>query len=138
MTSRVTFAGRKRSNNCFKWERGNLLNASKFYQPCHNNIFAALYRQTRTIFSEQRSLKFNDHWKIVVYLTSSCVNWTFFLTSGPLLNASETSVLKAHECQKKAEFNHEQYNVFLFDEPLKGSKSLKIFKISLTFRFDKL
>jgi hypothetical protein len=27
---------------------------------------------------------------------------------------------------------------FLFDEPLKGSKSLKIFKISLTFRFDKL
>jgi hypothetical protein len=31
-----------------------------------------------------------------------------------------------------------EYNVFLFDEPLKGSKSLKIFKISLTFRFDKL
>jgi hypothetical protein len=29
-------------------------------------------------------------------------------------------------------------NVFLFDEPLKGSKSLKIFKIYLTFRFDKL
>jgi hypothetical protein len=26
---------------------------------------------------------------------------------------------------------------FLFDEPLKGSKSLKIFKISLTFLFDK-
>jgi hypothetical protein len=31
-----------------------------------------------------------------------------------------------------------EYNVFLFDEPLKGSKSLKIFKISLTFRFDNL
>jgi hypothetical protein len=31
-----------------------------------------------------------------------------------------------------------EYNVFLFDEPLKGSKSLKIFKISLTFRFGKL
>jgi hypothetical protein len=29
-------------------------------------------------------------------------------------------------------------NVFLFDELLKGSKSLKIFKIYLTFRFDKL
>jgi hypothetical protein len=29
-----------------------------------------------------------------------------------------------------------EYNVFLFDETLKGSKSLKIFKISLTFRFD--
>jgi hypothetical protein len=28
--------------------------------------------------------------------------------------------------------------VFWFDEPLKSSKSLKIFKIQLTFRFDKL
>jgi hypothetical protein len=27
---------------------------------------------------------------------------------------------------------------FLFDEPLKGSNSLKTLKISLTFRFDKL
>jgi hypothetical protein len=40
---------------------------------------------------------------------------------------------KAKITQKRVE-----YNVFLFDEPLKGSKSLKIFKISLTFRFDKL
>jgi hypothetical protein len=41
---------------------------------------------------------------------------------------------------KKGQFTHErvEYNVFLFDEPFKGSKSLKIFKISLTFRFDKL
>jgi hypothetical protein len=41
---------------------------------------------------------------------------------------------------KKAQFTQErvEYNVFSFDEPLKGSKSLKIFKISLTFRFDKL
>jgi hypothetical protein len=38
--------------------------------------------------------------EIVVYLMSSCVNWAFFLTSEPFLNASETSVLKAHECQK--------------------------------------
>jgi hypothetical protein len=30
-----------------------------------------------------------------------------------------------------------EYNVFLSDESFKGSKSLKIFKISLTFRFDK-
>jgi hypothetical protein len=39
---------------------------------------------------------------------------------------------------KKAQFTQErvEYNVFLFDEPLKGSKSLKIFKISLTFCFD--
>jgi hypothetical protein len=31
-----------------------------------------------------------------------------------------------------------EYKMFLFDEPPKGFKSLKIFKISLTFRFDKL
>jgi hypothetical protein len=31
-----------------------------------------------------------------------------------------------------------EYNVFLFDEPLEGSKSLGIFKVSLTFRFDNL
>jgi hypothetical protein len=38
-------------------------------------------------------------------------------------------------CAKKAQFRHErvEYNVFLFDEPLKGSKSLKIFKISVTY-----
>jgi hypothetical protein len=64
---------------------------------------------------------------IVVYLTSSCVNWVFFGMNGP------TST-------KKSQFTHErvEYKVFLFDEPLKGSKSFKIFKISLTFRFDKL
>jgi hypothetical protein len=41
---------------------------------------------------------------------------------------------------KKAQFTHErvEYNVPPFDEPLKGSKSLKILKISLTFHFDKL
>ncbi|CAH1380133.1 unnamed protein product [Tenebrio molitor] len=42
--------------------------------------------------------------------------------------------------KKIAQFTQErvEYNVFLFNEPLKGSKSLKIFKITLTFRFDKL
>jgi hypothetical protein len=41
---------------------------------------------------------------------------------------------------KKGQITQErvEYNVFLFDEPPKGSKSLKIFKISLTFRSDKL
>jgi hypothetical protein len=41
---------------------------------------------------------------------------------------------------KKAQITQEriEYKVFLFDEPFKDSKSLKIFKISLTFRFDKL
>jgi hypothetical protein len=38
--------------------------------------------------------------------------------SEPVWNASETSILKAHECQKKAQFTQErvEYNVFLFDE----------------------
>jgi hypothetical protein len=41
---------------------------------------------------------------------------------------------------KKVQITQErvEYNVFLFDEPPKGSISLKTFKISLTFRFDKL
>jgi hypothetical protein len=41
---------------------------------------------------------------------------------------------------KKAQITQErvEYKVFLFEESPKGSKSLKIFKISLTFRFDKL
>jgi hypothetical protein len=65
-------------------------------------------------------------------LTSLCVNWVFFGTRGPYI--------KGPRVPKKAQFTHErvEYNVFLFDEPLKGSKSLKTFKISLTFRFDKL
>jgi hypothetical protein len=58
-----------------------------------------------------------------------------YLTSGPL-KREWNGPLSA----KKAQFTQErvEYNVFLFDEPLRGSKSLKIFKISLTFRFDKL
>jgi hypothetical protein len=50
------------------------------------------------------------------------------------------SRFKGPRVPKKAQFTHErvEYNVFLCDEPLKGSKSLKTFKISLTFRFDKL
>jgi hypothetical protein len=41
---------------------------------------------------------------------------------------------------KKAQITQErvEYNVFLFDEPPKGSKSLKLSKISLMFRFKKL
>jgi hypothetical protein len=64
-----------------------------------------------------RNFKISFNNITVVYLPSSCVNHA-----------------------KKAQFTHEraEYNVFLFGEPLKGSKALKIFKISLTFRFDKL
>jgi hypothetical protein len=77
---------------------------------------------------------------IFLFHNSSCVNWGFFGMSGPVENARFTRVLNWPTRAKKAQFTHErvEYNVFfLFDEPLKGSKSLKIFKISLTFRFDK-
>jgi hypothetical protein len=59
-----------------------------------------------------------------------------YLTSGPRF----TRVLIWPTHTKKAQFTQErvEYNVFLFDDPLKGPKSLKIFKINLTFRFDKL
>jgi hypothetical protein len=82
-----------------------------------------------------KPMLYNIPESIVVYLTSKL---GFFGTSGPVLNASETSVLRPTSA-KKAQLTHErvEYNVFLFDKPLKGSKSLKIFKISLTFRFDK-
>jgi hypothetical protein len=45
-----------------------------------------------------------------------------------------------NKSQKKSNLhkNELNYKVFLFDDPLKGSKSLKIFKINLTFCFDKL
>jgi hypothetical protein len=47
---------------------------------------------------------------------------------------------KGPRMPKKVQFSQErvEYKVFLFNDPLKGSKSLKIFKINLTFRFDKL
>jgi hypothetical protein len=50
---------------------------------------------------------------IVVYLTSSCVNWTFFGMSGSV-------GFKGLRVPKKAQFTQErvEYNVFLFDEPL--------------------
>jgi hypothetical protein len=52
----------------------------------------------------------------------------------------EWASLKGPRMPKKAQITQErvEYNVFLFDERPKDSKSLKIFKISLTFRFDKL
>jgi hypothetical protein len=41
---------------------------------------------------------------------------------------------------RKVQFTQEriEYKIFLFDDPFKGPKSLKIFIINLMFRFDKL
>jgi hypothetical protein len=47
--------------------------------------------------------------------------------------------VKGPRVPKKVQFTQERVEyVFLFDDPLKGSKSLKIFKINFAFRFDKL
>jgi hypothetical protein len=58
---------------------------------------------------------------MVVYLTSLCVNWAFFDMSGPVY-------LKVHECHEEPNLHTNELNTSL----------LKIFKIRLTFRFDKL
>jgi hypothetical protein len=60
---------------------------------------------------------------------------------GFFFGMSETRVLKVHECQKKSKLHKNELNTtvfFFFYESPKDSKSLKIFKISLTFHFDKL
>jgi hypothetical protein len=98
----------------------------------------SLTNELRPRFS--RNLRLGENNKIVIYLTSSCVILAFFGTRGPLKLSFHSSFKLVHSSQKKAKITQErvEYNVFLFDEPLKSSKSLKIFKISLTFRFDKL
>jgi hypothetical protein len=67
-------------------------------------------------------------------------NFGFFWHEWTSLKLECNESFKGPRVPKKAQITQKrvEYNVFLFDEPLKGSKSLKIFKISLTFRFDKL
>jgi hypothetical protein len=69
---------------------------------------------------------------VVVYLMNSCVNWALFLTSGPFLNASETSVLKAHECQKRPNLHTNELNTTFFcsTSPLKAPNRLKSLKLA--------
>jgi hypothetical protein len=76
---------------------------------------------------------------IVIYLTSSCVIWTFFGMSASLkLECNES--FKGPRVPKKRKLHKNELNTTFFcsTSPPKGSKWLKIFKISLTFRFDKL
>jgi hypothetical protein len=75
------------------------------------------------------------------YLLNEFVcNLGFFWHEWASLKLEWNESFKGPRVPKKAQITQErvEYNVFLFDEPLKDSKSLKIFKISLTFRFDKL
>jgi hypothetical protein len=120
------------SNHFHFIQNAFLINLIDFH--CHNGkvnwqIMNYIWQKRNLFYKSSLTSKINGkiNWKIVkhhwqkekskrktLYLTSSCVNWRFFGT------------------------RRVEYNVFLFDEPLKGSKSLKIFKISLTFRFDRL
>jgi hypothetical protein len=54
-----------------------------------------------------------------------------------LISIHNSSLIDEFVCKDQLIHERVGYNVFWFDEPLKGSKSLKIFKISLTLRFDK-
>jgi hypothetical protein len=76
----------------------------------------------------------------VIYYNEFVCNFGFFWHEWTSLKLEWNESFKCPRVPKKAQITQErvEYNVFLFDEPLKGSKSLKIFKISLTFRFDKL
>jgi hypothetical protein len=61
--------------------------------------------------------------KKTLYSTRPCVIWAFFWHSW-IFKTRFTRVLKWPRRAKKAQLTHErvEYNVFLFDEPLKGSK----------------
>jgi hypothetical protein len=67
-------------------------------------------------------------------------NLGFFGTRGPLKLSFHSSFKLAHSCQKKPKLHKNELNTTFFcsTSPPKGSKSLKIYKISLTFCFDKL
>jgi hypothetical protein len=69
---------------------------------------------------------------IVLYSTSLCVNWAFFGTRVPFSNASETSVLKAHECQKRPNLYTNELNTTFFcsTSPLKAPNRLKPLKLT--------
>jgi hypothetical protein len=84
----------------------------------YNFLLWVLYVQLYYLMLWHNIRNLSNNSMYLVYLTSSCVNWARF-----------TRVLNWPTHAKKAQFTHEQveYNIFLFDEPLKGSKSLKIF-----------
>jgi hypothetical protein len=73
------------------------------------------------------------------------VNCCGFVHRNPLKRVREIkfyyyAICVGHSRHKEPNLHTNELNTtgFFFDEPLKGSTSLKIFKISLTFRFDML
>jgi hypothetical protein len=81
------------------------------------------------ILSDLEPLKSSSN-KKTLYSIRSCVNWSFFGMSGPVSNASETSVLKAHECQKRPNLHTNELNTTFFcsTSPLKAPNRLKSLK----------
>jgi hypothetical protein len=71
--------------------------------------------------------------RIVVYLTSSCVNWA----SLAWVSQFKTSVLKAYECQKRPNLHTNELKTTFFcsTSPLKAPNRLKSFKLAWRFVF---
>jgi hypothetical protein len=79
-------------------------------------------------------------WKNSYLFNEFVSSFGFFWHECTSLKLEWNESFKGPRVPKKAQITQErvEYKVFLFDEPLEGSKSLKIFKISLTFHFNKL
>jgi hypothetical protein len=93
-------------------------------------LFPAVLGLLKYCFMQENSSLFNEFVRKL----------SFFWHGWASLKSEWNERFNGRRVPGKAQFTHErvEYNVFLFDEALKGSKSLKIFKISLTFRFNKL
>jgi hypothetical protein len=89
------------------------------------------YRGCLNVYEKNVSYKKINYFYYVLLLTVIQYKQRYIRTSLPCnVSVVDLIVVYLHE--------RVEYNVVLFDEPLKGSKLLKTFKISLTFRFDKL
>jgi hypothetical protein len=75
---------------------------------------------------------FFRHFKIVVYLTSLCVNWAFFGTRGPLKRSFHSRFKMAHACQKRPNLHTNGLNTTFFcsTSPLKAPNRLKPLKLA--------
>jgi hypothetical protein len=70
--------------------------------------------------------------RIVVYLTSLCVNWAFFGTRGPLKRSLHSRFKRAHSCQKRPSLHTNELNTTFFGSTslLKAPNRLKSLKLA--------
>jgi hypothetical protein len=93
------------------------------------------------LFARRKIFKVDTFYHSNSYLFNEfACNSGFFWHEWTSLKLEWNESFKGPRVPKKVQITQErvEYNVFLFDEPFKGPKSLKMFKISLTFPFDKL